>query len=653
MNDLNNNPNNSGRDDSSLEKLQKDLYSKTYQKKTINRHQLDQKEYSLEGDWEPEKTEKDSKPIDLSEFSENNKKFGFFSYLMIFAALFFVSSVGYAGWVLYGGNQDISANEVDINIVGPVSVGAGEVLSLDVIIQNNNPVDLQAVDLIIDYPDGTRSSENFIDPLKRARDRVEDIPSGTILRDTISSSLFGDEGDNKEISVKVEYQVEGTSAVFSKEKKFSVILNAAPARISVSGLKEVSSGQEVELTATITSNSNTDLKNLMVTSRYPFGFEFIESDVDPTFSNNVWVIENLAPKEKKIIKIKGSIAGQNEEERVFRFSSGLVSDENESEIGVVFNNVIHDLVVKKPFVGLNVVLNGLSDSVLSVNSGSVVRGELVFANNTNDLIRDLDIQLQFEGFVFDELKVESDNGFYRSSDNTLFFNSETSRSLEQLTARSELRTVFKFEVKDLISSGLDVRNPEIKVTASLDAERISENNVEERIQESIVKKVRVISDVFVGAYTFYDMGPFENTGPLPPKAEQETEYTITWSISNNSNNLENARISALLPSYVSWNNKVSPSDEVYSYDENSRRVTWNIGNIPAGTGKTVSAKELSFQIKLFPSLSQLGEVPSLLRDVMFTSTDTFTNTDIDIIGNIPTAKLSDTNAVNNHQTVVE
>jgi hypothetical protein len=646
-----NQPNNN---DSRLEKLNEDLYRKDFQQQKTTRHNLDQKDYDLENDWEEPKQEEDGRPIDLSSLDEKaNRKLGFFGWLMIFAAIFFIGSVSYAAFVFWGGSQTISASEVDINISGPVSVGAGEILSLDLIIENRNPVPLKAVDLIVEYPEGTRSAENLIDNLSRTRDRIDDIESGTLLRTNLDSALFGDEGDNKEISITVEYQVPGSNAIFEKKKVFSVILNAAPARISVSGLKEISSGQEVELVATVTSNSTTEIKDLMVTASYPFGFDFIESEMEPTFSNNIWVIESLLPNERKEITIKGVITGQNEEERVFRFNTGLVSEDNEREIGVIFNNFLHDVVVKRPFVGLEIFLAGSSDSVVAVNSGTEINSELVFTNNTNDLIRDLTIRLQIEGIAFDESRVEANNGFYRSSDNTILFNSETYPNLEQISARSEISSTFKFRVKNLINSGLDITNPELKITAFLEGERISENNVEEEINESIVKNVKLISDVFLGTFTLRDLGPFENTGPIPPKAEEETTYTLTWSVSNNSNNLENGRITAFLPNYVNWKNKVSPSNEVYTYDENSKMITWNLGDIQTGLGRTKDPRELSFQVGLFPSLSQVGTSPILLRDIVFSADDTFTNTEINIQGNSPTTKINGVSTVNEHNIVVQ
>ncbi len=635
-----------------VDKLQRKLYEKDFSIRRRPRSELEKKDYNLEGDWKDE-SKKEKDPFDVSKIKPRRNGMGFFGYLMVFAALFFVASVGYASYIFFFASQEISANAVDINISAPVSISAGEILSTDLIIQNNNPIPLKSVDLIVEYPNGTKSSEDFVTDLKRTRESLGTINSGQVVRKTVQSALFGEEGDSKEISVQLEYQVDGSNAIFNKKKVFNVILNAAPARVTVSGIKEVSSGQEIELIATVISNSNTELKNLMVTAVYPFGFSFVEADVEPAFSNNIWVIDSIAPNDQKVIKIKGIINGQNEEERVFKFNTGLVDQNNSERMGIVFSNFVHDILIKRPFIGLNILLNNSNQSVVAVNSGSTVAGEIVFSNNTSDTVRNLDVRLNIEGDVINEKSISGEGGFYNSSDNTLIFNTQTNSGLREIASRKEYRIKFQFDLFNLVTSGVSLNNPEVNITAKVKGDRIYENNVEEKIDQDTSRVAKVISDVFVGAYTLRSMGPFENTGPIPPKAETESTYTIAWSISNNTNDIENAVITAVLPNYIQWANKVSPTNEVYNYDENSRSFTWNVGSIPAGTGFTSSAKEIFFQVKFFPSLTQIGESPNLLRDVFFSAKDSFTGTDIKISGTIPNTRLSDDDAVSNHQFVIE
>lgn len=637
---------------SKIDRLQEQLYDNDFKSKIDERSELEYEQHKIESDWQRSNNSEElvkSLTADLSE----KEGLGFFGYILILAALFFVASIGYAGYVFWGGNHEISAEDVDISVSGPVSVGAGEVLSLDLIIQNNNPVQLEDVDLIVEYPNGSKSADDLKTDLKRTRERIDPIASGEILREPIKAVLFGEEGDNKEISVSIEYQVTGSNAIFSKKKVFSIILNAAPARISVLGLKEVSSGQEIEFEATVTSNSTSQLNNLTVTVNYPFGFKFIEADPSPSISDNLWVIESLPPKETKKIKIKGTLSGQNEEDRIFRFAVGLAKEENNQEIGVVFSNFIHEMTIQRPFVGLKLLIDNSDESVVAVKSGNKVSSKLIFSNNTNDYIRNLDIRLDFDGSVFDESSFVVNDGYYRSVDNTLIFNRDTSKKFIEIKPRQSSEFDINFLILKLLNLTPNIINPEIKINAYLEADRVSETNVEDELKDTISKTIRVISDVFVATYTLSDMGPFANSGQIPPRAEQPTTYTLQWSISNSYNNLTNAKMTGILPAYVSWNNRVSPSSEVYTYDEKTRQITWNIGNVAAGAGQRFEPKELYFQVTLVPSLTQVGQKPILLNDIFFSAQDDFTKTNIEIRGNSPTTYLSDDNTVQGHEIVIE
>jgi len=158
--------------------------------------------------------------------------------------------------------------------------------------------------------------------------------------------------------------------------------------------------------------------------------------------------------------------------------------------------------------------------------------------------------------------------------------------------------------------------------------RISETGVPEEIKSVMVKSVRVSSNVQFASRAVYFVGPFANSGPIPPKVEQETTYTIIWSIVNTSNNISNTQVRTVLPVYMKWYGSISPSGEDLSYNPNTNEVIWSPGDIPAGTGIGKPPREVAFQVVLTPSLSQVKTVPSLITNTTFTATDSFTGASI-------------------------
>ncbi|OGZ07551.1 MAG: hypothetical protein A3C13_04880 [Candidatus Lloydbacteria bacterium RIFCSPHIGHO2_02_FULL_50_11] len=140
----------------------------------------------------------------------------------------------------------------------------------------------------------------------------------------------------------------------------------------------------------------------------------------------------------------------------------------------------------------------------------------------------------------------------------------------------------------------------------------------------IVENVRVSSQVQFASRAVYYVGPFVNSGPIPPRVEQETTYTVIWSIVNTSNSINNTEVRAVLPIYVEWYGSVSPGTENLTYNQNTNEVVWTAGNIPAGTGIDKPPREVAFQVVLTPSLSQLRSAPALVTQIRLSATDAFT-----------------------------
>jgi hypothetical protein len=630
---------------SKLEKLEQKLYS-VDGISSKERAELKQKKYTVDNDWE------DSVPNNNFNFPQK-KKIGFFTLIFILAAIFFVGSLSYAGYIFLSGNQSVSGNDVDLKIIGPVSVAGGEALSVDAIVSNNNKVPLELVDLFAEYPEGSKNSENISEDLRRVNLDLGTIAPGSVTRQTVKVALFGEEGANKQINFILQYRIPGSNAIFEKKKTFEIALNATPVRLSVSGLEQISSGQPLELTLKVTSNSPQVLKNVMVNAEYPFGFKYEKSDLKPKYDNNIWVFDELKPNEEITFKISGTMEGQNQEDRVFRFNAGLTKEDSPQEMGVLFITDIHQTQINKSFIGLVLNVNKNPASVVTVNGGQTNEGELVFTNNTNDPIKNLEIKLQLVGSVLDETSVVVANGFYRSIDNMIIWNKETDSAFLSIAPRQTQHLSFRFKTSDLSSGKLNILNPQVDVTAKVSGTRISTNNTEESISSDAFKNIKVLSDVSVYAYTNYDKGPFVNSGPIPPKVDTPTTYSLELNITNDSNDLENGQITAILPTYVSWKNNISPGSENVSYDSVNRKITWNIGNIPAGTGYTKLGKQLYFQVELLPSISQKNSKLSLLDDVFFTAKDTFTRTSISKTISAPTTAIKGYPIADGHENVVE
>jgi hypothetical protein len=630
---------------SRIEKIEQKLYSKYEDINASKRSELHEKDFNLKSGWQDDLNFSNQNTVIKPKKTRN-----LFSYFLIIAVLFFIGALAYAGLIFYKGKTIISANEVGIKILGPISIGGGEKLDLDILIQNNNPVALQTVDLVIEYPAGTKSSEDLITDLKRERIQLGDIAAGTSLRQSVSSVLFGEENQSMDIIVSVEYRIQNSETVFVKRKDYQVALTAAPIRLTISGLNEISSGQEIVLKYKIESNSSNVLNNVAVSAIYPFGFQYDKATPAPISENNFWVFPELKSDQVIEVEIRGTLSGENEEDRVFKFTSGLTRDGDDRQIGAIFSSVFHDVAIKKSFLDLQILVNNNPNPNISLNADELVTINLNFTNNTNDFIDNLKLELNFAGEIIDKNRIGVQQGFYSSIDNKITWSKETNESFERVAPRRNSSVSFNFNAKELLTGANVIKNPEARLAVKVSGVRVSQNNVEENIESNLVKNIKFITEVPTVTASLYQEGPFQNTGPIPPTVEEKTTYTIQLGVANSSNDLSGTRITGILPSYVTWKNQINPNNEKLSYDSNTRQIVWDVGQVPAGAGYSSSPKTVYFQVELFPSLSQLNQTVSLFNNIDLRATDTFANVSIEKnLGNI-TTKLQEA-AVENHASV--
>lgn len=620
-----------------LDKVEQKLYSPGANLDGKPRSHFDQKVYNVNQNWEEEKEESSEEENPLKQ--ENQKGMSIFSKILIVAFLFFAGAMAYAFYAFnFFGEQ--GASNVDISINSAISVAAGEVFSFDVLIENNNTVDIETIDLLMSYPDGTRDGKDITTDLTRTRDDVGGVSAGSFLKVNREVYLFGEEGDKKEIEAEIVYRIADSNAVFKKKKVFEVVLKSTPVRVNVLSVKEVTSAQGVEFDVEVISNANEPLNNVLVKAEYPFGFSFDSSTLDNQLDNNTWKIDELKPKETVKFKIKGNLQGQNNDQKFFRFNVGLQDSEKAEEIRVLFTSIGKTVVVTRPFLEIDVAVNNKNSSVINLNSGSSYEMKINYKNNTQFPIKDAEIEIKIDGEVLDEETVSVGRGFYRSLDNTIIFDKTTNPFFEELQVGESGGLSITFRSKSLIGEER-FENPELSLSAVVKGSRYLDVDVPEEIQNEIFKKIRFNTVALIDTKSLYYDGPFENTGSIPPKVDNKTTYTISLALSNSSNRISNGSVEFKLPNYVKYEDVTWPAGQTVTYDPVKRTVTWQVGELAERTGFGIPKREMAFQVSIIPSISQRGSNPALVSDIVFTGNDLFTGEQIRVQANDLTTAIAD------------
>jgi hypothetical protein len=613
------------KDEEYLSSVEKDLYKKdaefSYEKQKLKSRQFD-----VKTDWQHEETEKKLKERKLIQSPLLLK-------LFFISLVFFFAATGLALYRLFIDPIVSSPKNVDIVIQAPASVTGGEETQIQVIVTNNNRGAIEEATLEVSYPDGTKLIGVSQEENKKFRKNLGTILPGQQVTDTFRVVMFGEENTEKNFSINVEYRPEGSSATFSKNKEYGFILTTSPVSLSLDVPDEINIGEKIKISIDAVSNSETLLEDFMVVVEYPFGFSFEGSNPRPAFSSNVWSLGDLTPSEKVHIEITGVLEGQFEDQKTFKVFAGTQDAKDANKIDITYNSLQRTVLIERSFLAMDFSINGdPASSEVTVTSGETVTGNISWENTLDSQILNGEFKVSITGPIVDERTMSVDKGFYRSIENSIIWNQTTDRVLSVIEPGEDGSMRFSFKTASLFAPGStgQFKNPEVTLELSFKGERVSPGFENETITLTQSRKLKISSLAQLASYGLYFTGPFKNTGPIPPKVDEKTTYTIVWSIVNSSNKITNAQVSGSLPIYVRWLGVVSPQNASVTFNDTTGLIIWNVGDVPAGAGISQSAKEISFQVEFIPSISQVGDLVTLLSEARFTGQDTFTQSPISV-----------------------
>ncbi len=559
---------------------------------------------------------------------DREKRTGGVKILKALVVLAVLVTFGSASFLLYSLFDPFAKpSDKNILIAFDVPVGTTPGIPADILVRvsNQNRTALEYGNLTIVYPPGTRRGYTPEKDLHDEKKVLGQIGPGQVVEYHTKAIFLGEENTDKELHASLEYRFSNINSVFTKDEVRPVHLLSSPINLTVDALKEVNSGQEIELVVNVASNAVIPLRDVLVKVEYPLGFTQTDTDPKPTFGNNIWRIGTIDPASKYKIRIRGILAGEDTQERVFHTSVGAGSDQTERNISVLYSNQLSSMVVQRPFIGIALLLNGKSANEATTHFGQSIAGQVNWLNSLPTKIVNAQIEVRLSGVALDRTTVTARNGFYRSSDDTIFWDERSNPALAVLEAGDNGSVDFSFLPMPSISGTQLLTNPTITAQVTVRGKRISEAGVPEEVKTAITQNVKITSQAQFTARSVYFAGPFVNTGPIPPKVEQETTYTIVWDIVNISNTISNPQVRAIIPPYVTWAGAVYPNKENITYNQNTHQIMWSPGDIPPGTGVGKPPREVSFQIILTPSLSQVSSPPTLMNHIHFDGTDSFTN----------------------------
>lgn len=602
-------------DHNKIEDMKRRLYDP---KDTISdrRHEgvLHSQKFNVAKDWQKESAQSDNV---FNGMNMKKPRTSFVKKFFIAAIVFFIGALGFAFYMYSTGGVSVSNDNIDITVLGNAFTKGGDELPLQIEITNRNNASLELADLLIEYPRG--ASDNVTDVVRLPRDKIGTIKKGESITRNVKVNLFGDEKSIRNVKISLEYHPEGSNAIFTKEKIYPVNISSAPISLRIDSPEQVTSNQLVSFSVTATLNTTLPEEGAVLQIAYPPNFVFDSATPTPSVNQSIWSLASLTKSDPVTINVKGRLVGQDGDEQVFHVYAGTTSPTNLSSVNVVYTSLLQTVLITKPFLEAKVLVNGQDLSTYTAQGGSTVSAEVAWSNNLPTQITDAQIIMNISGNAFDKNAVTPLEGFFDSLGSRIVWDKNTNSELAVIEPGASGSVRFNFKPTSFVGSLANVKDPQVALDVSIRGNQPSVGSIFSDVNNFAKKVIKIASDFQIVSSVDFA------SGPLPPRAENETRYNITWTLSNSVNNVNQAQARSALPVYVAWVGPQGGTKENISYNATTREVIWNIGTVRANTGVD-STREATFTIALKPSLSQVGSVPQLMKEVYLSGTDAFTGT---------------------------
>jgi hypothetical protein len=585
------------------------------------------------------KVNEEWKNDEIKNYDNMNKKFkkppmSIFKKFFITSIIFFVGALGFAFYKFSSNDVSVSSDKINIEVIGNAFTKGGDDLPLQIEIINNNNANLELANLIVEYPKG--ASDNTTDVVRLPRDSVGTIKPGESVVRNIKVKLFGEEKSVRNIKISLEYHPEGSNAIFTKDKYYPVTISLAPLSLNIDSPTNTTSNQPILFKITAALNTSLPDENPIIQVTYPNNFVFDSAVPAPSLGNSIWDISSLTTTNPITIEVRGRLIGQDGEEQVFHAYAGTTSGTNQSEVNVIYSSILQKISITKPFLEATILVNGQDKKEYSVSGGQNVTASISWINNLTTRITDGQIIVNLSGNVYDKNTINAYNGFFDSINNQIIWDKNSVSQLSEINPGEKGSVSFEFKPSSLIGLS-SIKNPQVSIKVSIRGREPLLGSNYNDINNFSEKIVKVLSDFQIATSALY------SSGSMPPKAETETKYVVNWTLSNSANTINQAQAHAVLPIYISWISLTPGESENVIYNDVTREVTWNIGSVSPNTGMN-SNREASFLLSLKPSLSQVGSVPQIMKEVYLSGIDSFSNTEIkNTRGAITTSLTNDPN----------
>jgi len=605
--------------------------------------------------------------------------------LAITVSLYIIGVSLLAGLAWYFFNRGTDATAVELSISATPGIVAGQEFTYTVKYQNQDKVDLNKVNLQVEYP------TNFIfvgsEPAPSANnnqwqlDKLSAHGGGEVV---IRGKLINEVGKSNVIVAELNYEPANFSSAFKKTASLDTTVESTGLEITTVNDASSLVGENQVITFKYKIKSEGQLKHfwLRVEPSEISDVEFIDDSVTAPFGSaqgkplgtgtspstnstnskliKPWLWEITEAKNiEQEIKINFKFIDKTKLSHSFNLiletkdevasstpnvggasassttSTTTVDILKTPKTYIFYQNNVAVEVVKND-LNLSLVINK-SDKDQGVNFGQVMNYSLSYANKGQKPLEDVVIMAVVEGDAVDWASLKDLNKGKHSGNNLIWTKDEIPE-LANLAPDSTGIIDWSLAVKERVKITNKNFNNEIKSYTQFSHKQAgADQNTGDNLSNTIINKINSDLDLSERLIYFNEDSIPVGSGPLPFTAGQATVVRGEWKILNSFHELNTVLVSMKLPDYVVWTGKSQASSGDLSYDSASRTVNWKFDTMPASLDEIKATFDLSVE----PKEAQRRQILVIMPAAKVTAMDSVTNSQLIKEGRVKTSKLED------------
>jgi len=511
-------------------------------------------------------------------------------------------------------------NLVDLNIsLGEKRIISGDYIHLVVSYKNRSEQKLLNGALSLDLPRGflidrTKTSKDVFSD-KSIFPSIKNIESGEKDSVDVYGWFWSEPNKDNAIISRLAYT---TSETNRREQKVNRYLLKIPDSVIQSKLelpKQSFIGQTIEYTYTLKNNSDRNLTDISL--RHNWSSEIIDKKY-----RNI----SLKAKEEKVIRGKIDF-GKNIGKHSIQFTPQIKINGN--QILQVPTSASIDIVSPDLYSQAS-----FSKTKSYADIFSVIPIDISWKNNSDQTIDSLQLLLTANyPQVIDWAKTATKNNIGYSK-NSLIIDSQARAKLknvspkngESFTINVYTKNWFGFEK---VKNGILEITPEMQLITSPTSKPVY-------TQKGTGDKLQIATQLGVSQQVRFYTPEGDQVGrlPLPPKVGQTTKYWVFMKIYNQTNDVDDIKLTVKLADGATFTGKESVTiGPKLTYNKTSNILNWNYSKLDA-----LSTTGIHFEVQVTPTDKQVGQKISILEYANIKAKDNRTTKTF----NITTGKLDNT-----------